>query len=318
MHTLFLLAALLLAAAVGGLGALLLRLSPAGGRRSMALVVLGSPPFVLAAAASHLVPRLWPECTPLAGWDQLASLMILAAVGLTAAGALVVNVGRLLLTERLFAGCPLLTDSGIRALVAARAERIGAPAPAVRFLCMEAPLAVTGGLRRPTVVLSSWLLERLDAGEMEAVLTHELAHLARRDHVTRWIGRFLRDATVYLPGGWYALRVLERDEELAADALAVEATRRPLAMASALGKVWSAALGGPRPVRLVGVPGYGASAALLEERLTRLLEDRAQRVPLLPGRLLAAGGALSIGVVTPRLLIVGASALPLACGLRPW
>lgn len=319
MHTLFLLWALLFAAAVGGLGALLLRLAPAGARRPLALVTLATPPFVLGLAALHLVPRFWPECAPLTGWDRVASLGLLGMLGTVSVVALAVNGTRLVLVERLLRACAPLDDPAHQARLATLAERLGLPTPALRLLRMDAPLAVTGGLRRPTIVLSSWLLERLDRGELEAVLTHELAHLARRDHLTRWLGRLLRDATAYLPGGWYALRVLEAEEELGADMLGVDVTRRPLAMASALGKVWRGALATPRPLGLAGLPGYaGASASLLEERLGRLLDGRAAgRRPTRAGRVLAGVSVLSVGDLTPRLLAASATALPLVCTIRP-
>lgn len=317
MHTLFLLSALLLAAALSGAGVILLRLAPAGGRRPLALAVLAAPPVVLAMATFHIVPRFWPECAPLAGWDQVASLGLLVMLAGTAVGALGVNLARLVLVERLLAVCRPLADEALTALLATLARRLGVAPPVLRVLGTDGPLAVSGGLWRPTVVLSSWLVEQLDRREMEGVLAHELAHLARRDHLTRWVGRLLRDATIYLPGGWYAWRVLEADEELVADAMAVEATGRPLAMVSALGKVWRGA--GLGPADLAGLAGYaGTSAALLEERLDRLLHGRALRASPLPSRLLAGANLVLIGDLAPRLLMVTARALPHVCNLRPF
>lgn len=317
MHTLFVLSALVLAAALGGVGALLLFRLPVGGRQPLALAVLAAPPFVLALAAFHLILRFWGVCDPLGQWDHLVSLGLLLALGGITVGALGMNLARLALVERLLMVCPPLVDEALTARVAVLAQRLGITPPAVRMLEAEAPLAVTGGLRRPTIVLSRWLLEQLDHREVEAVLAHELAHLARRHYLTRWLGRLLRDATAYLPGSWYTLRVLEADEELAADALAVAATRRPLAMASALGKVWQQAMMAPSPVGLAGLPGYaGASAALLEERLGRLLDGRVYRKPTRAGPVLAGASVLSVGYLTPRLLAAGASALPLVCSPR--
>lgn len=318
MHTLFLLSALLLALALGGIGAGLLRLLPTGGRRPLALVVLAAPPLVLVLATLHLIPRLWAECAPLVGWDLVASGALLLALGGTAVVALGANLVRLALVERLLRACPPTGDDALAARVALLAGRLKLRQPAVRVLHLEAPLAVTGGLRRPSIVLSTWLLERLDAAELDAVLTHELAHLARRDHLSRWLGRLLRDVAVYVPSSWYALRVLEGDEELGADTLGVDVTRRPRAMASALAKVWRGALATERPLGLAGVPGYAAgSAALLEERLHALLEEAPTRRSPVAGRVLAGVGALSVSGVAPRLLAASASALPLVCVVRP-
>jgi Zn-dependent protease with chaperone function len=316
VHTFFLLSALLLAASVGGIGAGLLRLAPVTGRRPLAFVVLGTPPVIMSLAITHLIARFWPACAPLVGWDRVASFALLGSLGGVALGALGLNLARLALVERLLGACQPIADEALLARVAALAERLGTRAPGVRLLESDAPLAVAGGLRRPSIVLSSWLVEHLDARELEAVLTHELAHLAQRDDLQRWLGRALRDAMAYLPGGWYALRALETDEELSADALAVEATRRPLAMASALGKVWQSVLATPRTAGFAGVPGYaGASPALLEERLKRLLEGRARRSAPLPGRLLAGTSLVWVAEFAPRLLAASAAALPLMCTL---
>lgn len=320
MHTFFLLSALLLAAGTGGLGALALRLVPATARRLPALVVLAAPPAIVTLALTHLIPQLWPACAPLVGWDRVATFVLVGIIAGVALGAVGLNLTRLVLVERLLRACLPLREPALDARVATLAGTLGvARPPAVRLLRLDAPLAMAGGLRRRTIVLSTWLVERLDERELEAVLSHELAHLAQRDDLLRWLGRLLRDVLVYLPGGWYALRALEADEELNADALGVRATRRPLAMASALGKVWQSVLDGPRPISLAGVPGYaGASPALLEERLERLADGRAARPHShVPGRLLAGMGVVSVGELAPRALAATASALPLVCMLRP-
>ncbi|MBI4317841.1 MAG: M56 family metallopeptidase [Chloroflexi bacterium] len=310
MHTLFLLSALLLAGVLGGLGALGLRLAPVGARRPLALVVLAAPPFVLGLAGFHIVPRFWPECAPIAGWDLVASSALVLAVGSIAVIAVGVNLARLMLVERLLAVCPPLGEGGIAPTVARLGGRLGINTPLLRVLEVDLPLAVGGGLRQPTIVLSRWLIERLEHREVEAVLAHELAHLAQRDYLTRWLGRLLRDMMVYLPGAWYALRVLEADEELVADALAVEATNRPLAMARALGKIWRGSTQ-TQPLAIAGLPGYAGNATLLEERLSRLLDDRAKCPSSLAAWLLAGVGLALVTGLVPRLL--AASAFPLVC-----
>ncbi len=316
MHTFFLLTALLLAALISVLGAVLLRLLPVGNRRPAALVVLGLPPAVLVLATTHLIPLFWAECAPLIGWDRVASFSLLGALAAAGLGAGGLSIARLALVDRLLPACTLVVDSVLTADVTALAQGVGLPPPALRVLPSHSPLAVAGGLRRPSVVLSTWLLEHLDRHELESVVTHELAHLARRDYLTRWLARLLRDATIYLPGAWYALRVLEADEELSADALAVSATGRPLAMASALGKVWramsTAEYGG-----LAGAPGYAAgSADLIEERLERLISGRALPTSAVLGRLVASVSLVAMGEVATQLLALSAATIPFVCSMR--
>jgi len=317
VHTFFILSALLFAAALSGAGAVLLQLAPSTGRRPLALVTLAAPPIVLGLAVVHLIPHFWPDCAPLVGWDRVGTFALLGTVGAVAVGAVTLNVARQALVQRLLAACPPVNDRSVTATAAQVARSLRVDQPSIRVLPTGAPLAVSGGLWHPTIVVSAWLLEHLDGRELEGVLGHELVHLARRDHLVRWLARLLRDATAYLPGSWYALRALESDEELTADAVTVAATRRPLAMASALGKVWRAVLATPQPTGLAGLPAYAsASAALLEERMNRLMEGRAMCASPFTGRLLAGVTALSIGALAPRLLAFSATALPLVCTLR--
>ncbi len=316
MHTFFLLTALLLAALISVLGAVLLRLLPVGNRRPAALVVLGLPPAVLVLATTHLIPLFWAECAPLIGWDRVASFSLLGALAAAVLGAAGLSMARLALVDRLLPACTLIADSVLTADVRALAKGVGLPPPALRVLPSHSPLAVAGGLRRPSVVLSTWLLEHLDRHELESVVTHELAHLARRDYLTRWLARLLRDATIYLPGAWYALRVLEADEELSADALAVCATGRPLAMASALGKVWRA-VSTAEYGDLAGVPGYAAgSADLIEERLERLISGRALPTSAVLGWLVASVSVVAMGEIATQLLALSAATIPFVCSMR--
>jgi len=80
--------------------------------------------------------------------------------------------------------------------------------------------------------------EHLDNEELEAVLTHELIHLSRGDYLMNWVAIMLRDAFFYLPTSWRAYGQFSREKEMACDDLVVHVTRRPLALASALAKVW--------------------------------------------------------------------------------
>ena len=316
MHTFFLLSALLLAALVSLLGALLLRLLPVGNRRPAALTVLVLPAAVLGLATTHLMPFFWAECAPLVGWDRVASFSLLGVLATLGLGAFGLSTSRLLLVDRLLPACAPIGDSTVTANARAFAERVGLPVPAFRVLPSESPLAVAGGLRQPSVVLSTWLLDHLDPHELDSVVAHELAHLARRDYLARWLGRVLRDATLYLPGAWYALRVLEADEELSADALAVAATGRPLSMASALGKVWQA-LSTLDSGSFAGVPAYaGGPADLIEQRMRRLLAGQAVPTSAVLGRFVAVFGLVVSAEMSAQLLTLIATTIPFVCSMR--
>ena len=308
-HAQFLLTAFAVAALVGGGTAWILRWLPVGGRRPTALVGLGLPAFVLALATAHVIPRFWSTCAAFVGWDRLATLGLLSVVGGSAAGAVVVNVARIYTVQRILRTCPPLEDPQIRSSLRALALRFHLPAPELRILESASPLSAAGWLPRPTVVVSRWLQEHLDPEELQAVLSHELAHLARRAPQVLWAARLLRDASLYLPSAWYAFEALEADEELTADALAVEITGRPLSLASALARVAQHALGPPDALTAFGP----APARVLEERLARLLHGRTGPTCAAGGTVLAGGILVAAVGAVPHALATAARVLPLYC-----
>jgi hypothetical protein len=118
---------------------MLLRLVRPGGRRFLAVGVLATPPLALAFAAVHVIPLFWADCSPLVGWDRVATLALLGAVAAVAGGALVVNCARLFLIERLLGACSPASDSQRQALLAQLGGRLDRALPELRLLDADAP-----------------------------------------------------------------------------------------------------------------------------------------------------------------------------------
>lgn len=145
------------------------------------------------------------------------------------------------------------------------ASHFDVPAPTVRVAETEVPHVSVSGLSpgRATLVVSTAVLAALDGPELDAVVAHELAHVANRDAAVCTLvstpsavahavltydpgvdlpGQYRPvNVTVYdLVGGFfYALgrplvSVFARQREYAADAAAVAATGNPGALSSAL------------------------------------------------------------------------------------
>lgn len=74
-------------------------------------------------------------------------------------------------------------ETDLRALVERAAAAADLPAPRVALVRSWAPNALAVGLtpERATIAVTTELLRRLDERELEAVLAHELAHVANRD-----------------------------------------------------------------------------------------------------------------------------------------
>jgi heat shock protein HtpX len=78
---------------------------------------------------------------------------------------------------------PAQRDHGVHAMVERLAGLAGIGVPGVAIAATAAPNAMAVGLseRDSTIVVTEGLLDALDDGELEAVLAHEVAHLANRD-----------------------------------------------------------------------------------------------------------------------------------------
>lgn len=148
--------------------------------------------------------------------------------------------------------------------VATLAARLGIVAPPVFLVEVDRPVALTVGVFRPQIYLSTWYLHSLETDELEGVLAHELAHVARRDNLFALLGTAFLGATAYLPASWRGVRLLLADRELAADELAVAVTGKPIALARGLLK---ASATGP----LHFGPVASGLGGCVEERLENLL-----------------------------------------------
>jgi Zn-dependent protease with chaperone function len=177
-------------------------------------------------------------------WDSLLGMGLPLLMGLIALGALCLGILRLALMTQVLRRKSMLANPELQLLADNLAGRLGAAQPDVRLCIYDRPLAFTYGLRRPQIVLSTWMIDHLDRREFEAVLAHELEHVARRDYLVIWLATLLRDAFFYLPTSRTAYRQLQKEKELACDDLAISVTHRPLALASALTKVWQHAVSG--------------------------------------------------------------------------
>lgn len=277
MHTLFLLAAILLALGLAtGAPLLAERFRRPQGRAMAQLVLLALPPLVVAVSSLTLLVMTQMECFGHCGlWDQMASLVV-ATIGLGwLALRLVRFAERSHRLQRMVAVLGITRDSRV-----CHTMRFLTPRSIpVRVLSCDQPLAFVHGWRDPSIVLSAWLVENLDAPELEAVLAHEVAHVIRGDGPIVWWASLFQQCWPMRPqrAVW---ELLLAEGELATDRMAVKRTGRPLALASALQKILAFPAERMRSLSaLSAAPAFhDGGAALIERRIVRLIAER-QRKP---------------------------------------
>lgn len=132
----------------------------------------------------------------------------------------------------------------------------------------------TARLVRPVIWLPLSLLARAPAEQIEALLAHELAHIARKDWLWNGVQCAIESLLFYHPGMWWLGRRIRQEREHACDDLAVAACGDPIALAEALAALerhrWSAA---HTSTRLV----LAANGGSLMQRVTRLLSGPPSR-----------------------------------------
>jgi Zn-dependent protease with chaperone function len=191
----------------------------------------------------------------------------------------------------------------VAAIVMRLARALGIAPPRVLVVDGLIGGAAVLGVRDPLLLIDTATLDLLDDGELEGVLAHELAHVARRDNLVSWSASIVRDVAFFVPGASWAVRAMHREREAAADHDAVSVTGRPAALASGLLRVVEHAAGTRR------VP-HGCAALVpassVADRVRILLRDeqpspREHRVEL---ALAAAVSlvAVAAAVVIPSLL----------------
>ena len=276
-------------------GNLPLRATPAVvGRLSFQL--LGGPVGLLAPAAP-----------PRPGWREALALLWLAAT-------LLLLFRWWLSTRRVVASAlrsgRTPTARELAALEAAR-RRTGTR-PAIDLLqsaITEAPAVLR--VIRPLIVLPS-RLDELEDEEMEAILAHECAHVARRDNLIGVGEAIVESLFFFHPLLWIARRELARYREQACDETVAEANGTTETYVTALVKV----------CRLAITPRVAAvscmASARIDERMNHLMRYTDLKTSAISHRLATAAAFVAVLLITAVGGIVNAQPASTAAGKQPY
>jgi len=226
--------------------------------------------------------------------------------GATIAGLGLIVAGAVAARTALTAASHLRT-AGRQALRHAQTARlVGHPEPALGAVLVEHPepaaYCVSG--RHPMVIVTTGALRALDAGQLDAVLAHERAHLAGRHHRLLAMARIAGQVLPFLPLMRDADAQVARLVELHADDAATRASD-PRSLATAL--VVLATGASPEPA-------LAAAATDAVQRIHRLLGPAEQLGRVHRQLLRATAAAL---VLAPVLLALAPAVAALALGRVP-
>jgi len=135
---------------------------------------------------------------------------------------------------------------------------------------------VVFGLFRLTIALPAGFTERFDRRQQEAILAHELAHLAARDPLWYLLADGLVSVLWWHPLVWLARARLQVTSEMAADEACVLAENGPETLAECLVTI-AQEISTPGSLESIGIEGSGFRSRL-GQRVERLLKLSAEMV----------------------------------------
>ncbi|MDP6545300.1 MAG: M56 family metallopeptidase, partial [Phycisphaerae bacterium] len=196
-------------------------------------------------------------------------------------------------------------DAGILATTAARAKAMGLHvAPAVAY-CRRVTVPTVVGVLRPMILLPASLVTGLTTEQIEAILTHELAHIRRYDHLVNLLQRVIESALFFHPAVWCVSRLIRAERENCCDDLAVAIGGERYVYASSLVRVGEICLCQRNAAGLAGAATLAAAdrPCQLRRRIVRLFGGGTahERIRLLRDWPMA--------LVLPILVIMAASLL---------
>lgn len=207
-------------------------------------------PFITRAAAIAVMPAAMSQALPIhvptpvtihvTPFDWIAA--IAGVIALLVLLALIISSFRAT-TAALTSSQPASARE-VSALNAAR-KRTGVrhAVDIIRSQIAEAPAVLR--VLRPLIVLPADGADTLDDDELESLLCHECAHVARHDNLLALVEGLVRAVFWFNPLLWLAHRRLAEEREKACDEIVAEDARRAETYAQALVKICEAILARP-------------------------------------------------------------------------
>jgi beta-lactamase regulating signal transducer with metallopeptidase domain len=217
-------------------------------------------------------------------------------------------VGGQFALRRLVARADIICDGDSFAVLNAGVQRFGIRRVVRLLQADDEVMPFTFGTRRPTIVLPA-AASRWSADRRQAVMLHELAHVARADCLAQRLAAVACALYWPHPGVWWAARRLRVEREFACDDRVLSLGTGAREYATHLLDVAHAFRARPAPATALGM----ARARQLEHRLLAVIDDERNRRPLARTARFAAAAVASmllLPIATLRADLVARNAVP--------
>ena len=226
-----------------------------------------------------------PGWLPLVVWSWCAGVVLLSARMAARLG----QVRRLLRAARRVAPPSML------ARCEAIASRLGLRVSfrIVESAAVDCPTVV--GWVRPVILLPIAALANLSPAQVDAILTHELAHIRRHDYIVNLLQSVVETLLFYHPAVWWLSGRVRAEREHACDDIALLACDDRVEYATALAELetWRTR---------DSAPALAATQGPLLARVRRILRGPAEESPRSPGWIVTLAAALTVTAVATGLV----------------
>ena len=191
-----------------------------------------------------------------------------------------------------------LIDPGreMLAMFARLRQELGVTRPVVFQCSTRASVPMLLGWRKPLILLPATAATTLDAGQIRAVLAHELGHVRRWDDVANLVQVIADVAMFHHPAARWISRLVRAEREYSCDDIAIGATRDATEYARALAAIEDART----DCRLA----VAAASGTLLDRIQRILAQPRRSLTRLRGAVICAmATALSLAVASVAINI---------------
>lgn len=256
--------------------------APAAAPQSAFVPHFGAPRRAIASSPLHAKPAISAVAAAYAIYAVPAAILLLITA---------LALGRLIALQ---ARAEVLVDGHWLTALARAQRRMGFKHGTALLTSNALASPISWGLMRPVILLNSRAVEASD--EAEAIIAHELAHVARMDWVKLLLARIATALFWFNPFVWLLAREAHQLREEAADDAVLAADIPDTDYAQLL-------VGVARhecPGLLLGAHGVAPSRSSLARRVARVLDGKSVRGPV--------AGSFAVGVFVGAVLI----AAPLA------